>query len=341
MKYLLFTDNHFCERASIISRYGSKYSMRLENQLASLNWLEQLAIKEDCDGVICAGDFFNKAELTDQELTAIRDIEWNGLPHYFLVGNHESEENNLQYSSTKALEGKDRQIIWEPTVIDLGKSELAFLPYIPETNRKPLNEVFEPMRKPRVLISHNDIAGLQYGPVVTKTGFAIPDIESNCSLCVNGHLHNGQEVTKKLINLGNLSGQDFGENADVFTHKVMILDTDTLTYKYIENPYAFNFYKIDILEEADLEKLTKLKQNAVISLKCLDSLVAKTKEIIGNQKNIVESRIIVVRPTFLDGETALDAADLTMDHLSKFYEICKEKIENTEALEQELAEILK
>ncbi len=341
MKFLIFTDNHFCERYSLITRYGTKYSARLENQLESINWLEQLAVDESCDGVICAGDFFDKAQLTDQELTALREIKWNNLPHYFLVGNHESEEGNLQYSSTKALEDINRKIIWEPTVIDLGKSELAFLPYVPESDRKPLNEVFEPMRKTRVLISHNDIAGMQYGPVTTKTGFVISDIEDNSTLCINGHLHNGQDVTKKIINLGNLTGKDLGENAEIYSHKVMILDTDTLTYKYVENPYAFNFYKIDILEENDLEKLANLKQNAVISLKCLDSLVAKAKEIIDKNKNIVETRIVTVKPVFSDGSTEYDLSDLTMDHLARFYEICKEKIENTDVLDQELAEVLK
>ena len=341
MKYLIFTDNHFCEKKSLVSRYGSKYSIKLENQLASLNWLEQLALDEKCDGVICAGDFFDKAQLTDQELTAIQDIKWNGLIHYFLVGNHESEENNLQYSSTKALEGKNRFIIATPTVIDLGNSELAFLPYVIESDRKPLDEVFEPMKKPRLLISHNDIQGLSYGPIITKTGFTISDIESNSSLCINGHLHNGQEITKKLINLGNLSGLDFGENADVYPHRVMIIDTDTLSYKYIENPYAFNFYKLEILDKENLKKLTKLKQNAVISVKCLDSLMTEAKELIENNKGIVESRIITVKPVLKDGETEYDLSDLTMDHLARFYEICKEKIENTEVLEQELAEVLK
>ena len=44
MKILCFTDNHFCERSSIVTKYGTKYSLRLENQLASINWVEQLAI---------------------------------------------------------------------------------------------------------------------------------------------------------------------------------------------------------------------------------------------------------------------------------------------------------
>lgn len=37
MKIALFTDNHFCERCSIITGYGTKYSLRLENQIKTLN----------------------------------------------------------------------------------------------------------------------------------------------------------------------------------------------------------------------------------------------------------------------------------------------------------------
>lgn len=37
MKILLYTDNHFCEKSSIINKYGEKYTYRLENQLKSIN----------------------------------------------------------------------------------------------------------------------------------------------------------------------------------------------------------------------------------------------------------------------------------------------------------------
>ena len=46
MKILCFTDNHFCEKSSIITKYGAKYTLRLENQLNSLNWVEQTAKKK-------------------------------------------------------------------------------------------------------------------------------------------------------------------------------------------------------------------------------------------------------------------------------------------------------
>ena len=96
MKILCYTDNHFCERSSIITKYGTKYSLRLENQLASLNWAEQLAIDEGCAMIVCLGDFFDKPHLTDQEITAIQDIKWaEDIPHYFLVGNHISFERYI------------------------------------------------------------------------------------------------------------------------------------------------------------------------------------------------------------------------------------------------------
>ena len=36
-KILVFADNHFCERVSIVNKFGLKYSVRLENQIATMN----------------------------------------------------------------------------------------------------------------------------------------------------------------------------------------------------------------------------------------------------------------------------------------------------------------
>ena len=342
MKLLFYTDNHFCEKYSIISKQGKKYSLRLENQLASINWVEKLAEEKGCQYIICAGDFFDKAQLTDQELTALREINWAPCVHYFLVGNHESEEANLQYNSTKALEGTNRFIISEPKLFQEPSFELAFLPYIIESDRKPANTYFPAMtEKPRILVSHNDLMGIQMGPVVSKSGFEPKELEKICTCCINGHLHNGQKVTNKVLNLGNLTGKDFGEDADRYPHRVLIIDTDTMKVDFIENPYAFNFYRIEINTKADIEKLNKLKNNAILSLKCKDILMndlrAKIHEL-GDK--IIESRIITVGDV-ASSEAALNAEDLTMDYLAKFYEVCHEKIENTKVLDEELAEILK
>lgn len=343
MKILCYTDNHFCEKSSIITKYGTKYSARLENQLQSINWIEQTACNLECDAIICLGDFFDHAHLTDQELTAMSDIVWSNIPHYFLVGNHESEENDLQFSSTMALISDTRQVInkAELLVVD-DQVEFAFLPYVVESNRVPLSEVFpSPTDRVRILFSHNDILGLQLGPVVSKTGYSIDELESICDLCLNGHLHNGAALSSRVFNLGNLTGKDFGENAFKHQHGAFLIDTATLSGKFIENPYAFNFYKLDVESWPDLDILNSLKSNAVISVKCKDTLLAEVRSRIEQLSNIIESRVIVTKDLVAADSTVLDSASLMMDQRTKFAEYCRAKLDNTAVLEEELAEILK
>ena len=346
MRLLIYTDNHFCERFSLVNKFGSKYSQRLENQIESINWLEELASNKNCQYIICAGDFFDKPQLTDQELTALRDIKWaESAVHYFLVGNHESEEGDLKYNSTKALEGKNRLVISEPKLFSFTEDgfELAFLPYITESQIQPITDYFPEMTVnslPRILISHNNLKGIPMGPVISQIGFSPSDLEKVCTCCINGHLHNGTKVSDRVINLGNLTGKDFGENSYKFKHQVLILDTDTMSCEFIENPHAFNFYQIDINEEKDLNKLTKLKNNAIVSIQCVSGLVGNVRELLPKIDNIIESRVMIKH--IVNTENTTDTlADLTVDQYAKFVECCKSKLENTKILEEELAEVLK
>ena len=342
MKIALATDNHFCEKSSIIQKMGTKYTMRLENQLKSLEWFENLAIEKACSAVVYLGDFFDKASLTEKEITATKDIKWNNLKHYFIIGNHERGDSGLVESSTKTLESENHIIISEPKKTDLGNCELCFLPYVTESDKMSLESYFGPKStKNRIILSHNDIAGVQMGPVISKTGFELAEIEAESDIFINGHLHNGQSITNKVINLGNLTGKDFGEDSYKYNHNVAILDTDTLQIELIENPYAFNFYKVDINDVSDLTKINRLKNQAIISVKCKDSLLMDTKNAISaNSDKIIESRIITIREIMSDSQD-IDITDLTVDHLSRFVECCLANIDNSKILEEELAEICK
>ena len=257
MKILLFTDLHMCPRASIINKWGTKYPARLENCIASLNWLERKAEELGCEYVISLGDFFDKPDLTSETITACNDIDWSCVMHYSIVGNHDASTSNLFFNSVNSLAQDHHKIIAEPQVLMLDDCDICFLPYVTECDRKPLEEYFKNLdpNKPRVILSHNDISGLQLGPVVSKTGFSLEEIEANCSLFINGHLHNGQALSHKVINLGNLTGKDFGEDASKHSHNIAILETKTMSLSYIENPYAYNFYKIQIDNENDVNQL--------------------------------------------------------------------------------------
>ena len=342
MKILLFTDLHMCPRASIINKWGTKYPSRLENCIASVNWLEQLAKDRGCEYIINLGDFFDRPDLNSETITACNDINWSDIMHYSLVGNHDASTSSLVFNSTNAFLSDRHQIVTEPKVLQLDDCFICFLPYIVECDRKPLKEYFKKLKeaRPIVILSHNDISGIQLGPVMSKTGFSIEEIEANCDLFINGHLHNGQAISKKVINLGNLTGKDFGEDASKHSHTVAILDTKTLEIEYIENPYAYNFYKIQIDSEADLKYLESLKNQAVVSVKCDSSLADKVKLRISELSDkIVESRIILIKK--FEEATETTELDLSVDHLARFIECCKANIELTNMLDEELSEVCK
>lgn len=343
MKILLFTDLHMCPRASIINKWGTKYPARLENCIASLNWLERKAEELKCDFIISLGDFFDKPDLTSETITACNEIQWSDIMHYHLVGNHDASDSSLIFNATNVLSSDRHIIISEPTRRDACGCDLCFLPYVTEYDRKPLSEYFtgpKTYNPHKIIFSHNDISGIQMGPVVSKTGFGIEEIEANCDLFLNGHLHNGQALSHKVINLGNLTGKDFGEDAIRHCHNIAILDTSTMSVEYIENPYAYNFYKIQIDTENDICQLDGLKNNAVVSIKCEQRLMEAVKQKVATIDNIIESRIIMTKQ-YIEMSEENTELDLSVDHLSRFIECCRANIENSAVLEEELSEICK
>lgn len=346
-KILLYADNHFSENSSILRKQGLKYTLRLENQIKCIDWIQKTAEEEKCSYIICLGDFFDKPVLTDRELTALREIKWSQtIPNLFLVGNHESSVNGLTYNSTKALEGNNRIIISNSNFsLTLNKTQIHFIPYIIESDRLKIENYLNKNNEcnKHIILSHNDLKGIDFGKIVSKTGFEIDDIEKSCDLFINGHLHNGSYITPKIRNLGNLTGQNFSENGLKYKHNITILDTDTLEMKDIENPYAFKFYKLEINDINDLQILNKIENNSLLTIKCnekyLDQLNAQLESI---KNKIIEHRIIVNKE-IVNTLTQSDINKLnnSLDYLDKFILFCREKIENTEILETELNEVCK
>lgn len=342
MKILFFADLHMCPRASIVNKWGNKYPKRLENCITSINWVEQIAQDYSCDYIINLGDFFDKPDLTSETITACNDIQWSNIMHYSLVGNHDASTSSLIFNSVNSFLADRHSIITEPRALLLDDCSICFLPYIAECDRRPLKDYFKniPSDKPRIIVSHNDISGIQLGPVMSRTGFNLEEIEANCDLFINGHLHNGQKLSQKAINLGNLTGKDFGEDASKYSHNILILDTKTLETTFLENPHAFNFYKIQINTDLDLTLLDNLKANAILSIKCDNALIEQVKKRLTSLTgHVLESRLIVTK-TYTQTETI--ELDLSVDHLARFVDCCKAKIDCSNAiLEEELAEVCK
>ena len=324
MKYLLYTDVHWSTYSSIIRSIGEKYSIRLENLINSVNWAEKLAVEKGCDEIICLGDFFDKPDLTSQQITALNELKWANIPHSFIVGNHDASTKDLSFNSVHVLKNVG-QVVSEIKREQIDTNTyFLYIPYVQDDIRLSIAEYRKTMHIPEtakvIVLSHNDVKGIKYGPITTTIGIDLDDIENNCSLFLNGHVHNGDQICRNGFNLGNLSGKVFEEDAFRYKHQVIILEVvnNEITIDFIENPYAFNFYKLEIKTEKDLLRLNDIGNNAIISINYLPHMKEKIQEFIDNNNNIVESKLNrIVQLGEVDSEALLVKLN-DMDYLEQF-----------------------
>lgn len=347
MKILIYGDVHWSQYSSIIRQRGTRYSARLENCIQSLNWAEGIAEKYNCEMIVCLGDFFDSATLNAEELTALTEVHWSSIPHYFIVGNHEIASANLEINSTTAL-SQIGKLITAP-YLDLSTGNvLIFLPYILESERKSFLEHLESFghfenwstaKENAIVFSHNDMKGIRYGQFESKIGFNISELEDHCRVYINGHLHNQQQVSEKILNLGNLTGQNFSEDASKHSHCVGILDTDTFKIKLLNNPYAFCFYKWDIDSIEQLtEYLENIFNNAVLSIKCSIDLTEQVRELLKNDTRIFDYRLITKHQ--LKDAVKPEYALTKIDHVEAFKEYITKIFTSSELLSEELNHLI-
>jgi DNA repair exonuclease SbcCD nuclease subunit len=351
MKVCIIGDVHYSQYSSILRKRGEKYSKRLENLINSLNWAEEQAELNNCDRIIYLGDTFDRSDLNAEELTALQEVVWSEIPHSMLVGNHEGLMNDLSISSAHLF-----KLIPNVEVIDQPKLEVGFgyrflfLPYILEEDRLTIkdyfrnesNGVFETQEvKHNYIFSHNDIK-MNYGLFESKEGFDISDIEKSGGLFFNGHLHNGSKFCKNGWNVGNLTGQNFGEDASKYKHQICILDTDTRTEEWIENPFAFNFYKFEINDISLIDSyISKLKNNSVVTIKAPEAYVKDIRTIIEECDKIKEFRVVSIpNKDVLQGLTEQIEIE-TVNHLDQFVSYVRSNLPVTDLLLSELSEVCK
>ena len=301
--------------------------------------------EKNCDLEVCLGDFCDRSDLTDEEISALREIKWNDIKKYFVVGNHESSQHELTFTTMQAIDNGNISIINRPTGVVIEDNTYYFIPYFIDSDRPSFKEMIDDMkvesRGKKIVFSHNDIAGINYAGFISKSGFNKEEIESSCDLFLNGHLHNGQKISDKIYNIGSFSAHNFTNDSFNYKYGAWILDTDDMSLEFIENPFSLNFYKLSIIEESDLKQLSKIKNNSVLSIRYstqlaneLESELSKIKE-----KLIVTPRMMAIRETANAAEIKIQ--DLRSNHLERLVTFCRQALDNSDILEAELAELCK
>ena len=346
-KGLYIGDIHWSEFSSLLRRMGTDFSMRLENLINSVNWVEETAEKMGVDYIIYHGDFFDKPEINANEIKALNHIWWaHGIEHYFIVGNHESPMMDLKSSSTHLFNMIPNCKVFNiATKLNIKGDEFLFLPYTKDENKQNLESYG--CNKDTIVISHNDIKGIQYGPIISKNGFNIDDIENNCKIFFNGHIHNGSKFCKNGYNLGNLTGQNFSEDAFKYKHNIVVYDTITNNIEYVENPYAFNFYILEVNRVEDLEEtLLYRMSNVVMTVKCPENIVNDIKQIIDKiPGHVKESRVIAIFDNSQNINNGINSDEVKelqcVNHIDQFIQYIRENCEMSQAMVEELEEVCK
>lgn len=339
-KIAICGDVHWSTYSSIIRKRGRKYSQRLEGLIKSLNWFEKLSKDQGCESEIFLGDTFDRPDLNAEEVTALQDIKWNKLPKHFIIGNHESNIGTLEYSSTKFFESIGANVISDPTTLEINDAiDFNLIPFIKTDKVLSINDYIKNKSKKNIFFAHQDLAGIQYGRYISQSGFSIDDIEKNCTLFFDGHLHNEQIINNNIILVGILSGQNFNEDAFKYEHLVYILtidDDNSISIESFVNPEAFNFYRIKVENENDLVKLDNLKKHSVVSVVCEEKLISKVSKLIKSHKNIVESRLTLFYNYEYDSEGSTQTI-LVDDYTKQFIILAQEKLAKSSVLDSELA----
>lgn len=340
-KPLIVGDIHFSEYSSIIRKKG----LRLSHIVNTLKWVIDLAHNQYCDSIIFLGDFFDKPELNAAELTALQEVKWpTDLNYICLVGNHEMGAADLSCSSTHILNQiQNFHVIDEPTIFKNNYIEYLFIPYLTDDSMRKL-DLYCPEDKSghRIIFSHNDIKGVNYGKYVSKQGFDIDDIHKHCVLFLNGHLHNRSSISEHIHNVGNIIGQNFSEDAFIYPHCAIVLPiNDWILGAPLQgipfiNPYAFNFYKIDATK--GLSDFYKLEDNAIVSVRCYETSASLISEQLEKDPKILEYRLIVTRDPESDVKDVI-AALTKVDHIEKFKEYIINELGSSEYVVKELQEL--
>lgn len=348
-KALLFSDLHWSTYSSIIRKRGDRYSVRLHTLINTFNWIEKLADEFNVDAVISCGDTCDTSTLNAEEITAFNEVQFSNRKHYYLVGNHESNVSSLDYSSTHVLSNDFSEIIDKPKNIEINdKVDLTFIPYI-TGDVPPLSSFIKNSSKKNIVFAHQEIAGLKYGKFISQSGFEVDDILNNCTVFIDGHLHNEQMLcNNKIVLIGNVCGQNFNEDAHMYRHLVYVLtinDDGTISLDPIENPYAFNFYKIKIEKEDDINELKHLKDNAVVSVFCnsiYNDRVVELLDCFKSSGNVLGDKIVESKITLfynnINSSNNIDCFKIE-DHFKLFIDFAQQKFEKTPILEDELSRL--
>lgn len=318
----IYTDAHFSKSSSVFNQVtGYKYSARLDMLVNSFKWMYDEFSKHNVDVIVNAGDLLDSTVIDSATNSALYEaLSYSkGIHEIHLLGNHEKDSIDGNINSVSLLKGFSHISLYTtPAKIN---DEFSVLPYMLS---KDAEEFDLSSIKSKVLFSHVNYYGMKLGPYSLEEGISVKYASSIFDLVLNGHIHTpGEYNDGRVVNIGSMVGHGFGDSYSSGNNlpSIMILDTDTLKFTRVKNPYSVLFlnYKVNSISELTT-KLSKIKSviaptnKVVLKVSVPYELRNSVEDYISKLDYIIVSRVVSSLGNHVNGTAT--ASDNTSGILS-------------------------
>jgi len=196
-----------------------------------LSWVESLAEEHRPDLIVNLGDTLDdhaviRAEALSLVNAHIRRVVQMKIPMVMVLGNHDMWKPNC--SKYHALEVfKDVKGI---TVVDsiVQLDGITYVPYLP-------NPLDWPDIKTDIAVTHNTFIGADYGFKLAEDGIRLDAVQNHT--VVSGHIHKKHSLKEGSVVYPGTPTSLTASDANQ-TKGISLLDTDSLSWTFIESPFS-------------------------------------------------------------------------------------------------------
>lgn len=261
MKLLHFADIHIGMENYAKLDPETGLSTRLLDFFKTFDFIVDLAIKEECDALIFAGDAYKTRDPNPTQQRGFGERIRRAakkMPVILVVGNHdtpnaEGKANTLDIYS--ALEIDNVWVSRQPEYLKIqtksGDLQIVTLPWLHKNDYKTvgdkLNNLYNKItpNSPAIFLSHSEIVGAEYG---SEKGMAIAnDVTIPLSLLQDrrlsyvalGHIHKHQILSKPgdsplVVYAGSPHRIDFGEEKEKKGVILVNIEDNKASYEFVE-----------------------------------------------------------------------------------------------------------
>lgn len=271
---------------------------RFELSKSFLKWVNEMVLEHNPDLLINLGDTFDthavvRSELMSEFRKHVLQVTKH-VPYMYVLGNHDMyKPNDSKYHSLQTMADiPNFHVIDKPK--SFSNAGITIVPYQHDASAFPTETL-------PICIAHQTFMGADFGFYRPENGVDSATISAD--LIVSGHIHKRQMFGKVIY-----PGTPYAQGIDDINQSkgLMMLDTETLEYIFIESPFPkWRGMKFDIREMT----INDVHESLVSELNDSDNWVLEMTgpkaEIVGYLSseqflNVKGSRSIRIKPEYTD-----------------------------------------